>query len=354
MIDLSTTYLGLPLAHPLVASASPLSYTLDGIRQLEDGGAAAIVLHSLFEEQIEKEAELLDHYMSYGSESFAEALAYFPEPKSYNLGPDEYLDLIVQAKKCVAAPLIASLNGASPGGWTHYASLIQDAGADAIELNIYFLPTSTETTGAEVEQRMLSVFRDVRELVDIPVAVKLSPFLSAPASLAAQFGRAGADALVLFNCFYQPDLDLEDLEVVPRVELSASSDLRVPLRWIAILYGRIPAELALSGGVHDHFDAIKALMAGAQVAMTTSALLRNGPGHMAGLRDAMRTWLDEKEYASLEQLRGSMSQQHVADTEAFERANYMQSLQSWRPDPMGRDARISRAPTGNRGGLPDP
>jgi dihydroorotate dehydrogenase (fumarate) len=342
MIDLSTTYLGLRLAHPLVASASPLSYTLDGIRSLEDGGAAAIVMHSLFEEQIEEQAELLDHYLSYGAESFAEALGYFPEPKDYNLGPEEYLELIAAAKRAVDVPVIASLNGASPGGWTRYAKLMEDAGADALELNIYLLPTDLDVGSADIEQRMLDVLRDVRELVSIPLAVKLSPYLSAPANVAVRFGRAGADALVLFNRFYQPDLDLEELEVVPRVALSDSDDLRLPLRWIAILYGRLEAELALTGGVHSHIDALKGLMAGAQVAMATSALLKRGAGHMGVMRDAMRAWLDEREYASIEQLRGSMSQRHVANRDAFERANYMRTLQSWRPDPMGRDAGVPR------------
>lgn len=342
MIDLTTTYMGLPLAHPLVASASPLSHSLDGIRRLEDGGAAAIVMHSLFEEQIEEEAELVDHYLSYGSESFAEALAYFPEPESYHLGPDEYLDLIAKAKEAVGIPIVASLNGSSPGGWTRYANMMQEAGADAIELNIYFLPTDVDVAANAVEQRMVDVLRDVREMVSIPVAVKLSPYLSAPAHLAERLGRAGADALVLFNRFYQPDLDLEALEVVPQVELSTSADLRLPLRWIAILYGRVGVEFALSSGVHDHVDALKALMAGAQVAMTTSALLQRGPTHIGRMRDALRAWLEEREYASLEQLRGSMSQQHVANREAFERANYMRSLQSWRPDPTGRDAGVER------------
>jgi dihydroorotate dehydrogenase (fumarate) len=334
-MDLSTTYLGLKLEHPLVPSASPLSYSLDKMRRLEDAGASAIVMHSLFEEQIDLEARALDHYLSYGAHSYAEALSYFPEPQDYNLAPEEYLELVRGAKEALAIPVIASLNGASPGGWTHYAKLIEEAGADALELNLYYLPTQLHVSGAEVEAAYLDIVASVKEVISIPLAVKLSPYFSALPNMALQLEHLGVGGLVLFNRFYQPDFDLETLEVVPNLQLSTSAELRLPLRWIAILYGRLSLDLALSSGVHSHEDALKGLMAGASVTMMASALLERGLGHLRTVLADMTVWLEEREYASLEQLQGSMSHMNVGNASAFERANYMKVLQSWRPDPSG-------------------
>ena len=335
-MDLRTTYLGLTLEHPLVPSASPLSYTLERIKQLEDAGAPAVIMHSLFEEQIDQQSQALDHYLDYGSESFAEALSYFPDTHDYNVGPDSYLELIRSAKEATDIPIIGSLNGVSPGGWTRYAQMMQQAGADALELNIYYIPTNPELSSSEVEQRYLQVLRDVREFVTIPLAVKLSPYFSAMGHTATQLSRAGADALVLFNRFYQPDFDLETLEVVPHLVLSQSNELTLPLRWVAILYGRVACDFAITSGVHTHYDVLKAMMAGAKVAMTASELLQNGLGRIGAIRDAMTQWMEEHEYSSVAQMQGSMSQLHVQDTSAFERANYMKTLQSWQHDPTGR------------------
>lgn len=334
-MDLSTTYLGLPLEHPIVPSASPLSESVDKIRRLEDTGAAAVVLPSLFEEQIIREGESLHHYLSYGTESFPEALSYFPEPERFTVGPDAYLGLIQKAKEAVDIPVIGSLNGHTPGGWTRYAHLIEEAGADGLELNIYHIPTDPRTDGAGVEKLYFDVLRDVRETVSIPLAVKLSPFFSATANMALRLGNAGADALVLFNRFYQPDFDLEALEVVPHLVLSDSNELTLPLRWVAILYGRVPSDLAITSGVHSHIDVLKGLMAGARVTMMASELLANGPERIGRILEAMRSWMEEHEYHSVKQMQGSMSQLHVGDAEAFERANYMRTLQSYRPDPTG-------------------
>ncbi len=334
-VDLRTRYLGLDLKHPVVPSASPLSQTLDGIRRLEDAGASAVVMYSLFEEQLTHESLSLEHYLSYGSESYAEALSYFPEPQDYNVGPDGYLDLIREAKAAVDIPIVGSLNGSSPGGWTHYAKLIEEAGADALELNIYHVATDPLQSGEAVEQLYLDVLRDVREMVSIPVAVKLSPFFSSMGHMAQKLARSGADGLVLFNRFYQPDFDLEALEVGPHLVLSDSNELRLPLRWIAILYGRVQADFALTTGVHDHIDVLKATMAGANVAMLASELLKNGVWRITDIVEAMTAWMVEHEYSSVAQMRGSMSQQHVADPDAFERANYMRTLQSFRFDPTG-------------------
>lgn len=330
-MDLSTRYLGRTLKHPLVASASPLSYDLDGIRRLEDAGAAAIVMHSLFEEQIDHEALTLHHFLEYGTNSYAEALSYFPEPDAFNLGPDEYLNLIRDATAAVDVPVIASLNGNTSGGWTQYAALIEEAGAAALELNLYDLPTWIHTPGAEIEAGYLDVVTEVKELVSIPVAVKLSPYFSAVANMALQFERAGADGLVLFNRFYQPDFDLDVLEAKPNLELSTSTDLRLPLRWIAILYGRLSLDFALTSGVHDHLDVIKGLMAGANVTMMASELLAHGLGRFDEILRDMRSWLEEREYDSVAQLVGSMSLMNVGNTAALERANYMKVLQSWQP-----------------------
>jgi dihydroorotate dehydrogenase (fumarate) len=334
-MDLSTTYLGLKLEHPLVPSASPLSYSLDKMRRLEDAGASAIVMHSLFEEQIDLEARALDHYLSYGTHSYAEALSYFPEPQDYNLGPDEYLELVRAAKKALDIPVIASLNGVSSGGWTEYARLIEEAGADALELNLYQLPTRLHVSGAEVEAGYLDTVEEVREVISIPLAVKLSPYFSALANMALTLERAGVDGIVLFNRFYQPDFDLETLEVVPNLHLSDSSELRLPLRWIAILHGRLSLDLALSSGVHTHEDTLKGLMAGASVTMMASALLEHGLSRLRAVLADMTAWLEQHEYESVAQLQGSMSLMNVQDASAFERANYMKVLQSWRPDPSG-------------------
>lgn len=332
-MDLSTTYLGMKLKHPVMPSASPLSQTLDGIRRLEDAGASAIVIYSLFEEEIEGESHLLDHYLSLGTESYAEALSYFPDLNRYNVGPDAYLRHIQNAKTAVDVPIIGSLNGMSAGGWVHYAREIQNAGADALELNIYFVATDIDATPAEVEERYLDIVRSVKSQVTIPVAVKVGPYFSAFGNMAMRLAEAGADGLVLFNRFYQPDFDLEELRVVPNLVLSSRHELRLPLRWLAILHGRIPADLALTSGVHTHEDVLKGLMAGANVTMMASELLRNGIYRIEETVNALTLWMEEREYESVTQMQGSMSQLKVAEPDAFERANYMKVLQSWRADP---------------------
>jgi dihydroorotate dehydrogenase (fumarate) len=335
-MDLTTTYLGKTLRNPIVPSASPLSQRIENLRQMEDRGAGAVVMHSLFEEQINLESRRLDHFLSYGSESFGEALSYFPEADRYHVGPEEYLKHVSRAKEIVDIPVIASLNGVSTGGWIEYARKIQEAGADALELNVYFIPTDPKMTGRDVEQMYLDVVRDVKQSVNIPVAVKVGPFFSAMANMASRLVEAGADALVLFNRFYQPDFDLEALEVVPHLLLSDSRELRLPLRWIALLYGRIEADLAVTTGIHTHLDVLKGLMAGASVTMTTSKLLQEGIAGIEDLLDSLTEWMEEHEYESVAQMRGSMSQKNVGEPAAFERANYMKVLQSWRPDPTGQ------------------
>lgn len=334
-MDLTTTYMGMTLEHPIVPSASPLSRSLDGIRLLEDAGAAAVVMYSLFEEQITLESRQLDHFLTYGTDSFAEALSYFPAMESYNIGPDQYLNLIGQAKGTVDIPIIGSLNGVSTGGWIEYARLIEEAGADGLELNVYYIPTDPALTGSDVEELYLGVLRDVKQSVSIPVAVKLSPYFSATAHMASRLAEAGADALVLFNRFYQPDFDLENLEVVPRLVLSSSLELRLPLHWVAILYGRVPVDFAITSGVHTHEDVLKGLMAGANITMMASELLRYGIRRIGEVLNDLVLWMEEHEYESVAQMQGSMSQQHVAEPAAFERANYMKVLDSWRPDPTG-------------------
>lgn len=335
-MDLTTTYMGMTLKNPIVPSASPLSEDLDGIRRMEDAGAAAVVMYSLFEEQITLESHQLDHHLTYGIDSFAEALSYFPDMETYHVGPDDYLKLIGRAKQSVDIPIVGSLNGVSTGGWVEYARKIQDAGADALELNVYYLPTDLSMTGAAVEQMVLDILTDVKKSVSIPVAVKLSPYFSATANVASRLAGAGADALVLFNRFYQPDFDLENLEVVPRLVLSNSDELRLPLRWVAILYGRVPVDLAITSGVHTLEDVLKGLMAGANVTMMASELLQNGIHRIGHILEGMARWMEEYEYESVAQMQGSMSQQHVAEPAAFERANYMKVLSSWRPDPASR------------------
>ena len=329
MIDLSTTYLGLKLESPLVASASPLCEEVDNIRRMEDAGAAAVVLHSLFEEQIDLESGHLDRYLSNGTESYAESLTYFPDMASYRLGPDAYLEHIRKAKAAVQIPVIASLNGVSTGGWIEYARKIEQAGADALELNIYYIPTDPKMPGSQVEQMYVDLVRDVTQSVDIPVAVKLGPYFSALANMAERLDEAGADALVLFNRFYQPDFDLESLEVVPQLTLSSSYELLLRLHWVAILYGRVRADLAVTGGVHTGQDVLKAMMAGARVAMMTSALLQRGIGHLGQVRREVLAWMEEHEYESIRQMQGSMSYRSVPEPAAFERANYMKVLSSY-------------------------
>ncbi len=329
MIDLSTTYLHLSLKNPLVASASPLCENLDNIRRMEDAGVAAVVLHSLFEEQITLQSLDLDHYLSYGTESFSEAISYFPDMSYYNLGPDGYLEHIRQAKEAVKIPIIASLNGYSTGGWIKYARLMEEAGADALELNIYYIATDPYTTSQDVEQMYIDLVENVSSSIKIPVSVKLSPYFSATANMAYRLANAGARGLVLFNRFYQPDIDLDALEIVPNLTLSTSEELRLRLRWAAILHGQVNADLAITGGVHTAQDVIKCMMAGANVAMMTSALLMRGIGYASKVYMDLLNWMEEHEYESIHQMMGSMSQKTIADPTAFERANYMRVLRSY-------------------------
>jgi dihydroorotate dehydrogenase (fumarate) len=329
-MDMRTEYLGLTLKNPLVPSSSPLSRTLDGIRQLEDDGAAAVVMYSLFEEQITSESYYLDYYLSHGSDSYAESLNYFPEMGHYNVGPDEYLELIRKAKAVVNIPIIGSLNGVSTGGWIEYAGMIEEAGADALELNVYYIPTSSYLTGAEVEYIYTDILHDVKNNVEIPVAMKLSPYFSSMANMAQRLYEGGAEGLVMFNRFYQPDFDLESLEVVPSLRLSSSDDLRLPLRWVAILYGRVPIDFAITSGVHTYQDVLKGLMAGAKVVMMAAELLQKGTRRLGNVLVEMKQWMEEHDYESVTQMIGSMSQQHVVEPAAFERANYMKVLASYR------------------------
>lgn len=329
MIDLSTTYLGLNLKNPLVPSSAPLSKSLGNLKRMEDSGAAAVVMFSLFEEQIEHESLELHHYLSYGAESFAEATTYFPDVETYNLGPDAYLEHIRKAKEALSIPIIGSLNGVSTGGWTRYAKMIEQAGADALELNVYYIATDPATSGADVEQMYVDLAREVKASVKIPIAIKLGHFLSSIPYVAAQLDDVGIDGLAMFNRFYQPDVDLENLEVVPNLSLSSSYELRLRLRWAAILYGRIKADMALTGGVHTAQDVLKSMMVGANVAMTTSTLLIYGIPRLKEILFDLQTWMEQHEYESIQQMRGSMSQRSVANPAAFERANYIKVLSSF-------------------------
>jgi dihydroorotate dehydrogenase (fumarate) len=326
MIDLSTTYLGIKLRTPLVASASPLSQETEAIRRLEDAGASAVVLYSLFEEQLRQEQVELEQRLSAGSNSFAEAASFFPQPDEFRFGPEGYLKHIGRAKKAVSIPIIASLNGSTVGGWTKYAKQIEDAGADALECNIYFLATDPEVSSNEVEQRYLDIVAAVKSVVAIPVAVKVSPFFSNMANMAKRFDAAAADGLVLFNRFYQPDVNIEELEIEPNVLLSTPQALRLPLTWIGILYGRIRANLAATSGVHGHEDVIKLLMVGADVTMLCSTLLRNGMGQIGEIESGLVDWMKAHDYVSVQQMKGSMSQTRCADPSAFERAQYMRAV----------------------------
>lgn len=332
MLDLTTNYLGLELKNPLVPSASPLMRQLDNIRRMEDMGAAAVVLHSLFEEQILSESKKIDFILSYGVDSFPEALSYFPDVRSYNLGPDGYLEHIARAKASVGIPVIASLNGFSSGGWINYARQIQQAGADALELNMYYVAADETQGSASLEAMYIELVREIRGVVTIPLAVKLGPHFTAFANFAKQIVQAGANSLVLFNRFYQPDIDLENLEVVPSVNLSSAYELRLRLRWIALLYGRLKTDFAVTGGVHTAEDVVKSMMVGANVAMMTSALLHYGIDHLGQVLANLDRWMTDHEYESIRQMRGSMSHRAVSHPAAFERANYMQVLRAYEPE----------------------
>ncbi len=329
-MDLSTTYLGLPLRHPLITGASPLVDSLDLVRRLEDAGAAAITMHSLFEEQLTAESEATWHNIDAHGEANAEAVSYFPEPDEFALGPDRYLEQLRHIKAAVDVPVIASLNGTTGRGWTEYAAQIEQAGADALELNVYRVATDPAERGSAVEQRIVEIVRMVRGAVRLPLAVKLSPYFSSVAHLAAELEQAGADGLVLFNRFYQPDLDIDTLNVTPRLHLSDPSELLLRVRWLAILAGRLQLSLAASGGVHAGTDAIKAVMAGASAVQLVSTLLQHGPERLATIRGEMKQWMEEHEYESVAQMCGSMSLKRCPDPGAFERGNYMRILQTWR------------------------
>ena len=329
-MDLTTTYLGLRLPHPVMPGASPLADSLDTVRRLEDAGAAAIVLRSLFEEQITREQLGMVHHMEVHDESFAEAVSYFPKPDEFVFGSEEYCRQIARIKEAVKVPVIASLNGVTSEGWLSYAARLQQAGADGLELNVYFVATDPAEAGTAVEARTVEILRGVKRAVTIPVAVKLSPFYSSLPNLARALDEAGADGLVLFNRFYQPDIDVEALEATPSLHLSDSSELLLRIRWLAILTGQVRASLAASGGVHTGLDAVKSVMAGASAVQVVSRLLQDGPQQLKVILDGMRDWLAAHEYESLEQARGSMSLRTSPDPSAFERGNYMKILRSWR------------------------
>ena len=331
-MELTTTYLGLELANPIVCGASPLASSLDTVRQMEDAGVSAVVLHSLFEEEIQREVETqLAMESAGGGGGFAEATtSYYPDPEGYHVGPDRYLELVRSLKESVSIPVIGSLNGSTVGGWTSYARKIQDAGADALELNVFFLSTDAEETGEQVDGRVVDVVSAVAESVDIPVAVKLSPYFSSLPQLARRLQQADADGLVLFNRFYQPDIDIDELEAVPNLKLSTSDELRLRLRWLAILSAQSELSLAATGGAHNAADIIKAVMAGAHCVQLVSALLIHGSEHVSRTLDAMRFWMEEHEYASVAQMRGSMNLAKIPDPASLIRANYMQLLDSWK------------------------
>lgn len=333
MTDLSTTYLGLNLKNPLVASASPLSKRIERARKLEEAGISAIVMYSLFEEQIIRESLELDHYLSRGTDSFAEALTYLPDGGMYGISPEKYLNQLAALKKALAIPVIGSLNGVSKGGWVSYARKIQDAGADALELNMYYIATDASVTSNDIEAMQVELVAEVKSAISIPLAVKISPFVTSIPNFAKRLVEAGADGLVLFNRFYQPDFDLEELDILHSLDLSTSADLRLPLRWISILYGKLNADFALTSGVHTHEDVMKAMMSGAKVAMMASHLLHNGEQVIPSLLNEMQEWMEQREYQSIQQMQGSMSQKSVKEPAAFERANYMKVLGSYRELP---------------------
>ena len=325
-MDLKTKYLGMTLRSPIVVSASPLSEYIQNIKMMEDAGAGAVVLYSLFEEQIRLEQQELHYHTTSGTESFAESLSYFPEPEEYKVGPEEYLQHIQEAKEAVDIPIIASLNGSTIGGWTEYSKEFEKAGADAIELNVYYIPSDPTLSGSNVEQTYIDILRSVKSAVDIPVSIKLSPFFSNMANMAEMLDDAGANGLVLFNRFYQPDIDLEEFEVTPNVQLSTSQAMRLPMRWIAILKDKIAADLAATSGVHTGIDVVKMLLVGANVTMLCSALLKHGFFHIQNVEKHLIEWMEQNEYNSVEEMIGAMSQQKTTDPSAFERAQYMKAL----------------------------
>ncbi len=333
MTDLSTTYLGLNLKNPIVASASPLSKKLDRAKKLDEAGIGAIVMYSLFEEQIIQESLELDHYLNRGTESFPEALSYLPDGGMYGVNPEKYLNQVTGLKKAVNVPVIGSLNGVSKGGWTKYAKKIQEAGADALELNLYFIPTDLEMKSSDIEDMQVELVADVKSAINIPLAVKISPFITSIPNFVKRLVDAGADGLVLFNRFYQPDIDLDELEIVHSLDLSTSAEMRLPLRWISILSGKVDTDFALTSGVHSHIDVVKAMMSGAKVAMMASNLLHNGEQVVGPMLSALEAWMHEHEYTSIQQMQGSMSQKSVKEPAAFERANYMKVLGSFRDLP---------------------
>lgn len=333
MTNLSTTYLGLKLKNPLVASASPLSKRIDRAKKLEEAGISAIVMYSLFEEQIIHESLELDHFLTRGSDSFAEAQSYLPDGGMYGVSPEKYLNMVAGLKKALSIPVIGSLNGVSKGGWTSYAKRIEEAGADALELNLYYLATDPDLKSEELEAAQVDLVADVRSAIKIPLAVKLSPYITSLPNFAKRLVEAGANGLVLFNRFYQPDFDLDELDIVHNLDLSTSADMRLPLRWISILYGKVHADFALTSGVHTATDVIKAMMAGAKVTMTASTLLNHGEQAVGEILGGVEAWMKEREYESIEQMQGSMAQKNVREPAAFERANYMKVLGSWRELP---------------------
>jgi dihydroorotate dehydrogenase (fumarate) len=329
-MDLRTTYMGLPLKNPVVASASPLSDSVEKIKRMEDAGASAVVMFSIFEEQLRQEAAVMEYALTSGTDSFAEALSYFPPVEDYHISPDRYLKIIERASRECQLPIIGSLNGITNEGWVNYARSIQQAGARGLELNIYWIPTDPRMTGAEVEQHYLDIVKAVKGAVSIPVALKLSPFFSSIGNFATRVDQQGIDALVLFNRFYQPDFDIEEREVVPQLNLSTSYEIRLPLLWIALLHGRVKCSLGATRGVHSATEVIKYLMAGADVTMTTSALLQNGIDYLRTLVGDLAAWMESHEYDSVTQMKGCMSQQHVEDPSAFERANYIKTLENYK------------------------
>ncbi|WKZ41560.1 MAG: dihydroorotate dehydrogenase-like protein [Anaerolineales bacterium] len=333
MTNLSTTYLGLKLKNPLVASASPLSKRIDRAKKLEEAGISAIVMYSLFEEQIIHESLELDHFLTRGSDAFAEAQSYLPDGGMYGVSPEKYLNMVAGLKKALSIPVIGSLNGVSKGGWTSYAKRIEEAGADALELNLYYLATDPDLKSEELEAAQVDLVADVRSAIKIPLAVKLSPYITSLPNFAKRLVDAGANGLVLFNRFYQPDFDLDELDIIHNLDLSTSADMRLPLRWISILYGKVNADFALTSGVHTATDVIKAMMAGAKVTMTASTLLNHGEQAVGGILGGVEAWMKEREYESIEQMQGSMAQKNVREPAAFERANYMKVLGSWRELP---------------------
>ena len=333
MIDLSTTYLGLKLKNPLVASASPLSKKVDQVKRMEDAGIAAIVMYSLFEEQITHESLELDHFLSRNTNSSSEAVSYLPDTGQYSLLPEKYLENIGKLKKAVKIPVIGSLNGVSRGGWVRYAHEIQDAGADALELNLYYIPTDPSLTSQELEHEQVELVAAVRTTTQIPLAIKLSPFYTSLPHFVSELASRGVNGLVLFNRFYQPDFDIENLKIAHTLDLSISNDLRLPLRWISILQSQVNVDFALTSGVHTYQSVLKAMMAGAKVAMSASELLQNGIGRIPEILIDLQAWMEEHEYSSIKQMQGSMSQKSVAEPAAFERANYMKVLSSFQELP---------------------